>query len=101
MTGIAKILRLAPMPIRLEWWQAGEVQRINCTSFACEVAETDLPFTPGIAPVNLALGQFDILPPTLIEAAALDTQKTYRLALRLMNAGGQAVELMRVSVGVE
>jgi hypothetical protein len=101
MTGIAKINRVAPRPLRLRWWQAGKAARIDCTSFTCEVAETDLPFTPGIAPVNLALGEFDILAPSLNDAALLDPQTTYRLSLRLMNAGGQPVEFMRMSVGVE
>lgn len=101
MTGIAKINRMMPRSTRLRWWQAGKTARINCTSFTCEVAETDLPYTPVIAAVNLAQGEFDWMPPTLAQAALLDPKKTYRLALRLMNAGGQPVELMRVSVGVE
>lgn len=101
MTGIAKIMRLAPMPIRLRWWQAGKLARINCTSFTCEVAETDLPFVPNIVPVNPPQGEFNWMPPTLQQAALLDPQNTYRLSLRLMNADGQPVEFMRVSVGVE
>lgn len=98
---IAKIVRLAPKPILLRWWQAGYVARINCTGFTCQVAATDLPFAPSIVPVNLAQGEFQILAPTLAEAEALDHRKTYELAIRLMNGAGQPVEFMRMSVGVE
>lgn len=88
----------APKALAINWWQAGKSARLNCTGFTCTVQETALPFTPIVDPVNLAQGQFNLLPPAPAEAALLRPGKTYGLHLVLRNALGTPIEDIRFTI---
>lgn len=90
--------RSAPRPLQINWWQAGKVARLDCTSFSCTVGETTLPYTPVIQVVNLAQGQFRIAAPAPADAAKLRRNRAYDLQLILRNALGEAIEDMRFTI---
>ena len=88
----------APKALAINWWQAGKVARLDCTSFTCTVEGTSLPYTPAVEPINLAQGQFRLLPPAPADAAQLRPGKTYGLHLVLRNALGEAIEDIRFTI---
>jgi hypothetical protein len=97
---IVKLSRRTRKPIGLQWMQAGDVLPINCTGFSCVVHVTTLPYLPQISPVDLAQGRFDIIAPTAEQMALLDPTENYTLSINLVNALGEGVEEMDLSMGV-
>ena len=98
MSGTVPLSRTAPKAMQINWWQAGKLARLDCTSFTCAVAETSLPFAPAIAAVDLALGKFRMVAPAPIDAAKLKAGRTYGVHLVLRNALGEAIEDMRFTI---
>lgn len=86
--------------VRIEWWQHGELAPIDCTGFTSAVADTTLPFTPTITPVDLALGKFRMEPFTDAQRALLKVGKQYGLLIVLRNAVGDAIEDIRLTVEI-
>lgn len=100
MSSTVPLSRTAPKALQINWWQAGKVARLVCTSFSCAVVETSLPYVPVIAAVDLALGKFRMLPPAPVDAAKLKVGKTYGVHAVLRNALGEAIEDMRFTIEV-
>lgn len=98
MSTSVPLSRTAPKALQINWWQAGKVARLDCTSFTCTVAETTLGFIPEIAAVDLGQGKFRMLAPAPGDAARLKAGRTYGVHLVLRNAIGEAIEDMRFTI---
>lgn len=98
MSATVKLSIAVRRPVRFQWWQAGKVAPIDCSTFTCVVAETTLPWIPAVAPVDLALGKFELAPPTAEQAGQLRPGRTYGLHVVLRNAIGDGVEEFRVTI---
>ena len=84
--------RSVPKAIPFEWWQAGEVAPINCSTFTCAIATTTLPWTPAVQAINPALGKFQIAAASEAQLAQMTPGKRYGVHVVLRNAGGGAAE---------
>lgn len=100
---IAKINRRAPKPMMLQWMQAGEIAPINCTGFTCvqNADESTIPFVFVVNSVAALTGEFRIEAPALAQVAMLEPTTNYTLAIDLVNAVGEPVEAMTMTVAVE
>lgn len=86
--------------VGIEWWQAGETAPIDCTGFTCTVADTSLPFTPTITPVNLAQGKFRMEPFTDSQRSQLKLGRQYGLVLVLRNSAEDAIQDLRIAIEI-
>lgn len=98
MNGSVPLSKAAPRQLLINWWQAGKIARLDCTSFSCVVADTGLPFTPIIAAVDLATGRFRMLPPAPANAAKLKIGRSYGVHVVLRNALAEPVDDMRFTI---
>lgn len=79
-------------PIRFDWYQAGDVDPIDCTGFGVAVAETTLPWVPAVTLLNGPLGQWQLAAPSAPQAALLVNGQRYGIRISLLNGQGAAIE---------
>lgn len=79
-------------PIRFDWFQAGDIDPIDCSTFTAAVTETTLPWTPAVALLNGPLGQWQIAAPSVPQAAQLVEGRRYGIKVVLSNGAGQPIE---------
>ena len=84
--------RSVPKAIPFEWWQAGEVAPIDCSTFVCAIDRTTLPWMPTVQAINPALGKYQIGAPSEAQAAQMQLGKRYGVHVVLRSAGGVATE---------
>lgn len=98
MSAILRLSATVPRPVLLRWYQAGRTARINCTGFTMETLDTTLPFEPAFEPVDLAQGEFRMVPPTVGQLDLLHRGRSYGLTAVLRNAAGDPVEDMALTI---
>lgn len=95
-----QLSRAVGRAVQIEWFQAGEVERINCTGLTCAVDKTTLPFVPAISPIDLAAGRFRMEPFTEAQLDKLEPGCAYGLLILLRDTDGAAVEELELTIRI-
>lgn len=98
MSAILRLSATVPRPVLLRWYQAGRTARLDCTGFTMETLETSLPFEPAFEAVDAPEGEFRMIPASVEQLGLLHRGRSYGLTAVLLNAAGDPVEDMALTI---
>ena len=98
MSALLRLSATVPRANTIRWWQTGKTARLDCRTFTMAVGHTTLPYSPQFGPLDLQLGEFRMLAATPAQLALLDLGKTYGLHALLLNAVGEPVDDLRLTI---
>ncbi len=92
--------RLVLRPLPFIWREPDGITRLNLTGFTIQIAEHTLPWPPTIALTDPAQGEFELVQPSVQQAARLKSGRSYGLHVILVNAQGQPADEFRLTLAV-